>query len=233
MVKSKTIFYGIMLSLIVFFSGCSGLNLTTSQVKNKESRIIFFVKKSVSREKLKESLKDAIAYRVDDLIVNEGLMPENLPLKPSRPKINEQFKKLMSFAGSNGISASMRYRSLDTSNAWYSVGGKGGMTSEYTNQAEYYKAAIYPYQNGYKVYIYQFYTESSDGLIGNLTNATVKAIVGSKSALLYMAQVRNRFLKDIPSAKIIQQTPGRLKQIKLDAIGWNHGSKDSSKSKSK
>ena len=229
MVKNNKIVYVFMLSLIIFFSGCSELNITTSQVKNKESRIIFFVNKSVSKEKLKKSLKDAIAYRVDNVIENEGLIPEKLPSKPSKPKINEQFKRLMAFTGSNGMNAAMMYRSLDTSNAWYSVGGKGGMTSEYTNQAEYYKAAIYPYKDGYKVYIYQFYTGGSSGIIGNLTHAAVKAIVGTDNALLYMAQVRNKFLENLPNAKILQQEPSKLKQIKLDALGWDHGSENSSK----
>ncbi len=229
MFKNNKIVYGFMLSLIVFFSGCSGLSITTPQVKNKESRIIFFVDKSVSEEKLKESLKDAIAYRVDSVVENEGLMPEELPSKPSKPTINEQFKRLMAFAGSNGMSAAMRYKSLDTSNAWYSVGGKGGMTSEYTNKAEYYKAAVYPYKDGYKVYIYQFYTEGSSGIMGNLTNAAVKAIVGNDSALIYMAQVRDKFLKNLPNTKILQQDPSKLRQIKLDGLGWDHGSKNSSK----
>ncbi len=210
--------------IVSSFIGCAQVSMD-KKVKNKEARVIFFIDKSADEEELKKSLYDAISYRVSNLTENEGLLPEELPKKPGHPKINEQFKKLMAFTGGNGASAGMRYRSLDVSNAFYSVSGEGKMTSDFNNKAEYYKAAIYPYIDGYKVYIYLFYTEGTDGLIGSLTNAAVKSIVGNESALLFMAQVRDKFLEKEKNAKVLSQSPRKLEKIKLNAIGWDSSEK--------
>ncbi len=206
-------------SVTLFFTGCSGASVMDSNVQNKQARVILLLPPQTDQEKLKEALRHAISYRVDDIIVNENLFPEELPLQPQKPGVNKVYKKLMSFAGSN-INAKMRYQALDMSNAWYSVYGVGGMTSEYLNKAEYYKAGIYPYKDGYKIYIYEFYTEGTDGILGNLTNAAVGAIVGNDGALLYMAQVRDDFLNRFPEAKILQQSPKKLEKLELNAVGW-------------
>ncbi len=214
-----------MIAVMVSFVGCAGASLTKNTVKNKQARVIYFVDKSVSEDKIKEKLRDAVSLRVDDITENEGLMPEELPDTPQKPKINEQYKKLMAFTGQNGMNAAMQYTSLDVSNAWYSVSGEGGMTSEFNNRAEYYKAAVYPYKEGYKVYIYEFYSEGTDGIMGNITNAAVEAVVGNEGALLYMAQVRDKFLEALPEAKIIKQSPSKLAKINLNAIGWDTNNK--------
>ncbi len=208
----------VFITMAIGFVGCSTSMLDT-QVRNKQARIIIEVPSNVDEETLKHALKEAIALRVSSLKENENLFPEELPQKPPKPEINKQFKKLAAVMG-RGMNAAMQYRSRDLSNAWYSIGGSGGMTSEYLNRAEYYKAGIYPYKDGYKIYIYQFYTEGTDGILGNLTSAAVDAIVGSDGALLYMAQVRDAFINDIP-IKTINQSPKKLEKINLNAIGWN------------
>ena len=77
-----------------------------------------------------------------------------------------------------------------------------------------YKAAIYPYKEGYKVYIYEFFQEGADGIMGHLIKASVDKIVGSESPLLFMAQVMDKFEREVPNAKLINVTPTKIKEVK-------------------
>ena len=204
-------------SVIIGLSGCAGASIMDTKVSSKKARVIFEVPNTVSMGKVTKGLYEAISYRVSDLQENENLLPEELPNKAGSPKQSQMFRGLSAMAGGNPKFQMMQ---LDTSNAYYTVSGEGGMASGFNAQAEYYKASIYPYKDGYKVYIYLFYQEGTDGIMGSLTNMAVKSIIGQERALLYMAQIRDKFKKEIPEAVIKNQSPRKLEKVVLNAVGW-------------
>jgi len=215
MAKKIYIFIYTLVALISL-SACAGLSSMDERVSSKEARIIFFVPKTVPEEQLKKALYDAISYRVGHIQENEGLFPEELPTKPGSPKQSKMFRGLASVANGN---PKFKMMQLDTSNAYYTVSGEGGYATQFNAQLEYYKAAIYPYSDGYKVYIYLFYQEGSDGIMGELTNKSVEAIIGERGALLYAAQIRDKFKELVPEAVIKSQRPRKLEKIILNDIG--------------
>ena len=56
--------------------------------------------------------------------------------------------------------------------------------------------------------------------MGSLTNMAVKSIIGQEGVLLYMAQIRDKFKKEIPEAVIKNQSPRKLEKVVLNAVGW-------------
>ena len=205
--------------LIALITGCSGASVMDTKVSSKQARIIFDVPKTVDTETLTKALYDSVSIRVSDLTESEGLMPEVLPDTPAGPTQNQGAMRLMAMTG--GGNASMSMMALDTSNSYYWVMGKGKSESEYMSRSESYKAAIYPYKDGYKIYMYLFYTEGTDGILGNLTSAAVNSIVGQDGAILFIAQARDQFMKEVPSAKVLSQSPQKLNNVNLNAIGWS------------
>ena len=205
------------LTVIIGLSGCAGASIMDTKVSSKKARIIFEVPNTVPIEKVTKGLYDAVSYRVSDLQENENLLPEELPAKAESPKQSQMFRGMASMAGGNPKFQMMQ---LDTSNAYFTVSGAGTMASGFNAKAEYYKAAVYPYKNGYKVYIYLFYQEGTDGIMGALTKMAVDSIVGQEGALLFVAQVRDKFMKEVPEAVIKNQSPRKLEKIVLNAVGW-------------
>jgi len=212
----KFLFLVSSIVLLINLSGCAGASITDTRVSSKQARIIFEVPKDVDIDKITKSLYEAISYRVSDLSENEGLLPEKLPEKPGYPQ-NTSLGNLAVMAGNN---ITLKMMQLDMSNSYYYVSGQGSMSTAFNDQLEYYKAAVYPYKDGYKIYIYLFYQEGVDGILGSLTDMAVKSIVGQDGALLYMAQIRDKFKNLVPEAKITSQSPRKLEKIVLNDIGW-------------
>jgi len=202
---------------MIGFSGCVGASIMDKKVSSKKARVIFDVPNTVNLEKVTKGLYDAVNYRVSDLQENENLLPEELPEKAGSPKISQNFGRLSPFATR---SSSLQMMQLDTSNAYYTVSGQGSSASSFNARAEYYKAAVYPYKNGYKIYFYLFYKEGTDGIMGALTKKVADSIIGEEGSLLYIAQIRDKFKELVPSAKIKSQSPKKLEKLILNGLGW-------------
>ena len=205
------------LAVIIGLNGCAGTSVMDKKISSKKARIIFEVPNTVSMEDVTKGLYDAVSYRVSDLRENENLLPEELAVKAESPKQSKMFRGLAAMAGGNPQFEMMQ---LDTSNAYYTVSGDGFMASGFNAKAEYYKAAVYPYIGGYKVYIYLFYQEGTDGIMGALTKMAVDSIVGKEGSLLFIAQVRDEFKKLVPEATIKSQSPRKLEKVILNGVGW-------------
>ena len=210
--KLKLIF---MMLLGIFMLGCASLN---NQVSTRKARVIYFVPKTVNSEKVKDALLNAITLRTEDVKDVENFMPEKLPEQPAHPIRKNIFGALNTIAAGN---PELEATQLDTTNAWYSVEGTEKMGTPFDRQYVVYKGAIYPYKDGYKVYIYEFYQEGVDGLMGHLTKAVAEAVSGHKAPLLFIAQISNKFKEEIPEAKLENVSPTSLKKIKLNL--WNKG----------
>ena len=209
--------FGVILSILGFFiiTGCA---FTNNQVSTKKARVIYFVPKKVDSEKVKEALLNAITLRTKDVKDVENFMPEKLPDTPGHPVRKNIFGTLNVIASGN---PKLEATQLDTTNAWYSVEGTEEMGTPFNKQYVVYKGAIYPYKDGYKVYIYEFYQEGVDGIMGHITKAIAEKISGEKAPLLFIAQISNRFKEKIPEAKLENVSPTSLRKIKLNL--WNKG----------
>ena len=204
--------------LSVLFLAITGCAVTDNQVSTKKARVIYFVPKTVDSEKVKQALYDAISLRAKDMKEVENFMPETLPQTPFRPVRKNIFGALNTIAAGN---PKLEATQLDTTNAWYSVEGGEEMGTPFNRQYVVYKGAIYPYKDGYKVYIYEFYQEGVDGIMGHITKAVAESISGEKAPLLFIAQISNKFKEKIPEAKLENVSPTSLKKIKLNL--WNKG----------
>ena len=220
--KYRIIFFLSLIVMIIGLGGCAGSSMMDTKVTTKKARIIFYVPKTVELDNLTKALYEAVSYRVSDLKENENLLPEELPSKPGSPKKTQMFGGLAAMAGGNPQFEMMQ---LDTSNAYYTVSGAASMATDFNSKAEYYKAAIYPYKDGYKVYLYLFYQEGTDSIFGAITKAAVDSITGKEGSLLFMAQVRDKFLKLVPQAVIKSQSPRKLEKVVLNGVGWAKNTK--------
>ena len=206
-----TLFMGLLI-----FTGCVDL---TNQVSTKKARIVYSVPKNITSEKVEDALRKAIALRTSDIKEVENFMPEELPDKPAHPINKNIFGGIATIAAGNPQLEAMQ---LDTSNAWYTVQGTETLGMAFNKRFIVYKGAIYPYKKGYKVYIYEFYSEGTDGLIGHLTKSMAQAMTGGiEASLLLISQISNKFKEKIPSAKLINVYPLELKKVKLN--WWNKG----------
>jgi len=196
----------------LFFFGCAGSALDTKSSTSK-ARIIYEVPSSAGAENVKTALYDALSLRLSNIQESENFMPEQLPDNPDSPMNSNAFGGLASLAAGSPQFEIMR---LDTSNAYYSVQGVyQGVSGPFNDSALALKGAVYPYSKGYKVYLYGFYQEKTDGLAGMIGKGMVEGITGEKSNLLLVAQVRDKFKELVPSATITSQQPSALQQVEL------------------
>ena len=202
--------------IVLIFTGCLAV---TNQVSTKKARVIYDVPNTVDADKVKEALKKAIGLRVEDIKDIENFFPEELPDKPAHPVNKNVFGALSTIAAGNPQIEAMQ---LDTSNAWVTVQGTETMGTPFNRRFIVYKGAIYPYKKGYRVYIYEFYQEGTDGIMGHITKEMAQAMTGNiEASLLLISQISNRFKEEVPSAKLISVYPSELKKIKLN--WWNKG----------
>lgn len=200
-----------LFTISFFVTGCVGNSMLDNRKSSKKARVIFEVPKSVELKSVTNALYESISVRVNNIEEEEGLEPEDLPLQPEKPKKSNATEGMRFLLQG---SPSYEVMKLDTSNAYYTVSGRHTTLMQSNSVEEYYKGAIYPYQKGYKVYIYLFYKEGSKGLSGAIAGAVSKAIIGKDTILFTMSKVRNKFKELIPQAKIKSQSPRTLKNIK-------------------
>ena len=193
-----------------------------NRISSKKARIIFLVPNTYEPQQVQEALYEAISFRADNLHENENFFPETLPEKPGSPKTASLLGgKFSALAQGNPKFEAM---SIDTSNAFYTVIGDAEAVSPVSGNVAIFQGAIYPYKEGYKVYLYLFYQEGSEGLIGSIVDKISKSMVGEKDIrLVYIAQARDEFLTKIPDAKIVSQFPFKLAQVKTESFAGGLG----------
>jgi hypothetical protein len=207
----------VALFVVLEFGGCAS-SMLTNQETSKQARIIFNVPKNLEPEKVVQALRGAFNHRCSDIKEYENLMPEELPEKPEHPTRNQSLFKGGLINSLTAGNPSFEMMKVNTSNAYYTITGKS-QTKDIANSIEsHFKGAIYPYTNGYKVYIYQFYKEGAKGLLGHISKAMAEKMVGQDTQLLYIAQVRDKFLELLPQAKILNQSPNKLKKVVLKEL---------------
>jgi hypothetical protein len=195
---------------IVVLLGITGCVFTSNEVTTQKARAIYFIPKKVTVEEVKKALKAAIAGRVDNIKEICDFMPEKLPEKPAHP-VNKNIFGSLSVIGAGN--PSMEAAQLDTTNAYCTLQGSETYGGPFDEKSVIYKAAIYPYKKGYKVYIYEFFQESSNGIMGHLVKASIDKLMSSDSPALFMAQVMDKFQRELPQAKLLNVDPEKIKEI--------------------
>lgn len=194
-----------------------------------KTRFVFEVPSSVDLEQLKTALKDAIKFRaVDKTQEVNNFMPDDLPEKPGDVTFPDNsamankgmFGSMMSNAmTSNGQMVAM---SANMKDAVYGIQGyHASSTIGFSNNkdSEGYVGAIYPYDKGYRVYIYTFFNKSRD-MFGKVTDWVVQKTLTNDLDFGYSnaVQVRDKFLENEPDAVLKRQDPSWLSQYKLSTM---------------
>jgi uncharacterized protein YceK len=163
----KKLLLGI-LSLSVI-SGCATVAKKQETVFGKE---VIDVPAKYSLREVVEKTEESIGTRATNIQKFIGFMPDKLPEKPSHPIF--QMKDL-----GFGI-ASMTFASISCGkDAVATISGQEpGLSNPYgTTEVSGYKACIYPYKNGYRVYIIGTYMRNdSNGIGGFLTHLIEKGV---------------------------------------------------------
>lgn len=195
-----------------------------------KTRFVYDVPSNADIEKLKASLKDAIKFRaVDKTEEVNNFMPDDLPEKPSDVAFpdnsapsynNSMFGSMISNSmSSNGQIVAM---SANMKGAVYGIKGYYATSVvgfSKNNSSEGYVGAIYPYEKGYRVYIYTFFNKNRD-MFGKAADWVVgKALTNDlDQGYSNAVQVRDKFLEAEPEAAIKRQDPPFLSQYKLSTL---------------
>lgn len=201
---------------LLLLSGCSSMyNVTKTQQSSKKARVIIDIPSDVDIAKVKIALREAIAYRSESFKENENFLPEVLPEKAGHPSKNNSFGSLAAFGAGNPQMESMTY---DTSSSYYYIKGEEDMSTPFNDKVIAYIGALYPAQTYNRVYLVIFYQEGSEGISGAITKATADMLTGSKGAIPFIVQVKEKFLSLVPEATVIQTSPAEIKALKLDML---------------
>jgi hypothetical protein len=213
--RGKILGYVVTIAVILGLSGCAS-SMMTNQESSKQARVIFEVPNTVEAEQVVQALQGAFNHRCRDIKEQENLMPEELADKPEHPTRGKSLGGMVGVLAAGNPALEMM--KVNTSNAYYSITGTSKSESVANSVESHFKGAIYPYKNGFKVYVYQFYKEQTKGLMGHLTKSMSEKMTGQDTQLIYIAQVREKFLELLPQAKIKSQSPKRLNKVVLKGL---------------
>lgn len=189
-----------------------------------KTRVVLDYPITVDLEKLKIDLKDAIKFRaVDKTEEVSNFMPDDLPPTASDVSFpengtanpsNSMFSSMLSNAMTNN--GQMVAMSANMKGAVYGI--KGYAASGYLSNKQYegYVGAVYPYEKGYRVYIYSFFNKNRD-MFGKAADWIVGKTITADLDMGYSntIQVRDKFLETEPEGTIKRQDPSWLSQYKI------------------
>ena len=201
-----------VVAVVFLLSGCSSM---TPHTTSKKARVVFEVPADVDIKKVENALREAVAYRSESFKEREDFLPETLPEKPAAPRKNNMFGSMAAIGGGNPKFEMMQY---DVSNAYYSIKGEEDISTPFHSKVMAYVGALYPSKKFYRVYLVVFYEEGSEGVQGALTKMTADALIGSEGAIPFIVQVKEKFLSELPEAKVVQASPKEIADLKLNLM---------------
>lgn len=188
-----------------------------------KARIVLDYPNTVDINSLKHDLKDAVKFRATDKLEEiNNFMPDDLPSAPGDvtfPEVgvaasSSMFSSMISNAmASNGQTVAM---SANMKGAVYGVKGYASYGFMGNKSTEGYVGAIYPYEKGYRVYLYSFFNKTRD-MIGKTTDWLVSGVLADSLETGYAnaVQVRDKLVEANPNVTIKRQDPSFLSQYKL------------------
>ncbi len=198
---SKFLFF-----ILLIISSVSFLNCAATSNKGMEQyvgRAIIDVPQHYKPEEVVDNIYDSIAWRSSDLQKFETFLPEELPDKPAKPII--AYKEF-------GFGPySFTFTTVKCGNkVWVSMNGQENeLKSPYgTKESGGYRVCIYPYKNGYKVYVFGLYTYSEQNPFGGLIAKGIEKVVNKslcnddKTFNCWFKQIVDKIKNKFPDAKI-------------------------------
>ena len=202
-----------VLFLMINLIGCIAAKPQTSA---KKARVVIDVPVKFDVETVKNALKEAVAYRSDGFQETEGFPPDMLPNEPGAPQIKPVFGGGMAaLAGGNPQFEALN---TNTSDAYYTIRGLEEYGGFYNKKQMAYIGAVYLAKEVSRVYLYVYYQEGSSGITGALTKAITDQLAGSKGAIPFVVQIKEKFLALVPEAQVVSAMPSELKDLKLTSI---------------
>ncbi|RUM57188.1 MAG: hypothetical protein DSY60_05295 [Persephonella sp.] len=157
------------LSLLLFFiifipsilSSCWFLEATTEKNETYVARLILDIPKDYTKKDVIDGVVGSIANRCDSISKDKRFFPETLPEKPEKPIM---------------VNVGFGYTFPTCGNAWVEIGGEDTGIHNFlgVDGSGQYRACIYPYKDGYRVYVYANYEISSDAVGSLLRDFTSK-----------------------------------------------------------
>lgn len=188
--------------LSIALVGCAS---TARKQETSFGKEIIDVPKSYSLKEVVKKVEETIGARATNIQKFVGFMPEELPKKPSHPIFATKDIGI-------GI-ASMTFASISCGKDAVAIisGQEPGLKNAYgTTELSGYKACIYPYQNGYRVYIIGTYIKQDSSGIGGLLTHLVesgvnKAICHGMSTFdCWWDQIVKKSKEEFKDAKFIE-----------------------------
>lgn len=189
-----------------------------------KTRIVLDMPTTTDIETVKTSLKDAIKFRATDKTEEvSNFTPDDLPTAPgdvtfpengTASASNSMFGSMISNAmTTNGQMVAM---SANMKGAVYGIKGYASWGFMSNKSYEGYVGAIYPYEKGYRIYLYSFFNKTRD-TVGKVSDWITSKTLSDDLDMGYSnaVQVRDKFLATEQTATIKRQDPSFLAQYKI------------------
>ena len=200
MLKVSSVFFPLL--LYSFITSCAPLSTKYEQYIG---RAIFDIPNTYKPDEVVDGIYNAIAWRSSNLQKFQKLFPDELPDKPGVPKMGSKEVGLGVY--------SIQFATVDCGeNVWVSMTGQENeLRSPYgTTDAGIYKVCIYPYKDGYRVYIFGIYTYSESTSIGGIIASGIKKVVmsglcqGDSVYNCWFEQIVDRVKKKFSDAQLVK-----------------------------
>jgi len=190
---------------IGMLSGCASVAKKQETSFGKE---VIDVPATYSLQEVVDKTVETIGARATNIQKVVGFMPEDLPDKPSHPKF--QMKDIgIGFTSMTFTSISCGEKAVATVS-----GQEPGLKNVYgTSEVSGYKACIYPYKKGYRVYIIGTYMKSDSNGIGGLLTRVIEKSVNK-------ATCNGMDTFDCWWDQIVQKSKEEFKDAKIIAIEY-------------
>ncbi|WP_457755324.1 hypothetical protein [Thermovibrio ammonificans] len=193
-----------MLALVTvaFLASCTTMTRKQTTYFGKE---VIDVPKSYTLQQVLDKTEDILASRATNIQKFVGFMPDELPDKPGHPVFKMQDLGI-------GIS-NITFATISCGDKAVATisGQEPALKSPYgTIQMSGYKACIYPYKRGYRIYIVGTYMKNdSSGIGGFLTRMIEKGVNsavcnGMSTFDCYWNDIVKKTKEDFPNAKILE-----------------------------
>ncbi len=200
--KTKQIIASVVFSTgILGLFSCGAPHATTETYMGKE---VLDIPGNYTLNEVVNHVEDTLARRATNIQKFVGFMPEELPDKPGHPQYQMR-------DWGNGL-VNITYATIECGpKAVATVSGQEPELGTTLGQNySGYKACIYPYKGGYRVYIVATYMYTSQNGIANLINKATESLVnniacnGMKKFDCWFNQIVEESKKEFPDAKILE-----------------------------
>ncbi len=188
-------------SLVAFILCVFSFNVVATENNNAlvKTRITFNIPSSVKLATIEATLKDIADKYSDKFSEYKGIMPDDIPDQP------EEALETHSAATINFDKSLYAIRAY-THSTWFG-----------NTYAQVYITTLYPYEGGYRLYLYTYF-KTQQNILGQLGGALVDSMsdITLDTGFSDTIKARDWILKEIPQIQIYRQSPAILAEYNYD-----------------